>query len=285
MMINWNDLQELLYIIGYWDFLATCLTFILSFFVNNSSIYDPYWSVAPIFIVIYEFWSLKCVSGNIFRKISILLLVIVWGCRLTYNMLRGTSSGGHLGSGVLQEDWRYLKIRKQTGIFYWPVSFLGIHLVPTILVYLGCTSVTVGMMSSEADFSWLDLVAIIFSITAIWMEATADAQLHHFTSSVKKKNPEKVLNSGLWGISRHPNYLGEVLFWWGMYLFSISSTPLSQQYKWTIIGPISITLLFFFISIPLIEGRMRSRSEYQKYITQVPMLIPWKFFIGKIGFQ
>ena len=84
------------------------------------------------------------------------------------------------------------------------------------------------------------------------------------------------MNRGLWALSRHPNYLGEILFWWGLYLFALASNP---SFWWVVAGPLAITLMFIFASIPMIEKRMlKRRKDYQAYQEKVSMLVPWKFF-------
>ena len=86
-----------------------------------------------------------------------------------------------------------------------------------------------------------------------------------------RKDPQKIMDRGLWGKSRHPNYLGEISFWWGLYLFGLSA---ESQYWWLIFGPIAITILFLFVSIPWMENRQDQKPEYQNYKLKVPKLIP-----------
>ena len=127
------------------------------------------------------------------------------------------------------------------------------------------------MFEGINPFGLLDLVATAITLGEIIIESLADRQLYNFRS--KRENPEQFITTGLWSYSRHPNYFGEVSFWWGLFLFSFASNPLFWGF---IIGPISITSLFLGISIPLMEKRnLHTKPSYDKYIEQVSVLIPW----------
>lgn len=159
------------------------------------------------------------------REAVVLALVLVWGARLTYNWARGWRGLGH-------EDWRYAEYRR-VGRAYWIVSFFGFHLMPTIWVYLGCLSL-LPVFSSPRPLSVLDGLALLVTAGAIATEAVADEQLRAFRLATP--SPGRVLDTGLWAICRHPNYLGELSFWWGLYLFALAADPSTW---WAIVGPAS----------------------------------------------
>jgi len=245
------------------DVFATIIVFIFSIIFKNSSVYDPYWSVAPPFIVVYLMTLFP--EGNSLRQWIILVLVLFWSLRLTVNWFRGWQ-------GFKHQDWRYTNIAEKTGGFYWPVSFLGIHLMPTIFVFLGCLPLWYSLSSSE-PLNLYDIVAVIFPFAAIMVEWRADEQLIKFKKSGSK---EPFMKSGLWSISRHPNYLGEISFWVGMFLFLLSATKLNySDGLWTVVGAVSMVILFKFISIPMMEKRNIDRKRgYLEYIKKVPALLP-----------
>ena len=248
------------------DVVATVVIFLFSVLFSNSSIYDPYWSVIPPFIA----WLLISQSpedANTARQILVMALVIIWSARLTLNWARGWA-------GLHHEDWRYENIAEKTGRFYWPVSFLGIHLFPTILVFLGCLPMAYSL-SSSAPLGLADVLAAGITLLAIGIETLADEQLKIF----KKKKKAGLMTSGVWAYSRHPNYLGEILFWTGMFIFCLRLP--GTNYWWTSVGFLAMILLFYFISIPMMESRMASkRKEYEAYREQVPALAPWPFRKG-----
>lgn len=225
---------------------ATVVVFIFSVIKNNSSVYDPYWGAAPIIIVLY--WLFDSPQTDFVFKI-IWALIILWGVRLTWNWILRWD-------GFKDEDWRYVNFRRKAGKSYWLVSFFGIHLMPTILVFCGLVPVYFTMYSDVSWYdSWLALVALVFTLGAIYIEKTADEQLRHFLKTRKSKNER--LQSGLWAYLDYPNYYGEMLFWWGLYFFAIA---IDRSLWWTGFGPLSITLLFLFISIPMIRKRLANKK-------------------------
>jgi steroid 5-alpha reductase family enzyme len=255
---------SLLWAVFFGDVIGTIIVFAFSYFFDNSSFYDPYWSVQPIVIALvlgYMGWE----SGaDLIRMIVMTLLISFWGVRLTYNWARGWT-------GLHHQDWRYVQLQQENGKWYWPVSFSGIHMMPTVLVFLGCLPLFPVFTMEGNPLSFLDIVAALFTLTAIMIELTADEQLRNYV--LHKKKPGETLTSGLWAYSRHPNYFGETSFWWGLYFFALIARP---DYWWTGIGALSITLLFHFISIPMIEKRMRKRRPGYAAIQQrIPRWVPW----------
>jgi steroid 5-alpha reductase family enzyme len=248
------------------DAVATVLVFTFSVMFNNSSVYDPYWSVVPPIIVIYLMKLFP--EGNNIRQFVLLALVLFWSIRLTVNWWRGWQ-------GIKHQDWRYTSIAEKTGKLYWPVSFLGIHFMPTVFVFLGCLPLWYALSSNES-FNIFDVVAVLFTFSAILIEWIADEQLIKFR---KTNNGNSFMKTGLWAVSRHPNYLGEISFWGGVFMFAVSATGLIHSNGlWTIIGFISMIILFKFISIPLMEKRNIARKPgYQEYIKKVPALFPRLF--------
>lgn len=246
------------------DVIGTIVIFIFSFLFKNSSFYDPYWSVAPILIMVWLIYHSPEKISQI-RQMLVAILVFSWGIRLTYNFYRGWS-------GINKQDWRYDDLKAKNGKWYWLVSFSGIHLFPTILVFLGCLSLFPALHFGESTVNFFDWIATIIGFSAIAIETISDQQLHDYVKT--KPDRLNVFKSGLWQYSRHPNYFGEILFWWGLYFFALAS---SLDFWWCAIGPLSITLLFKFISIPMIDKRMIDRRpKYKEYMANVNALIPWK---------
>jgi steroid 5-alpha reductase family enzyme len=244
------------------DVAATVAIFAFSLGFSNSSFYDAYWSVAPIAIALF-FVLAPGGEAPVARQLLAFGLTAAWGLRLTWNWARGWHGLGH-------EDWRYVNLREQTGALYWPVSFLGIHMMPTLLVFAGCLALYPALASGSRPLGPLDGLAALVTAGAIWLEGSADNQLRRFR--LAGPAPEEILATGLWARCRHPNYLGEILFWWGLYLFALAADP---AYWWTGIGALSITLLFRFASLPMIERRMLERRPgYAQRVESTPVLIP-----------
>jgi hypothetical protein len=167
--------------------------------------------VAPLPIVLY--WAAAGTPGLL--QLLLLALIALWGVRLTANWMARWR-------GMGDEDFRYVEIRGRTGRLYWPASFGSIHLLPTIWVFLGLLPVYPALVRSS-PVTALQLVGLVVTAAAIAIEATADRQLRAFLRT--RRDPEAILDKGLWALCRHPNYLGEVLFWWGLYLFGLAAEP------------------------------------------------------------
>jgi steroid 5-alpha reductase family enzyme len=255
--------QQPIVIAGLADVAATIVIFLFSVITNNSSIYDPYWSVAPVPIAL--FWLLQPGSNGFanVRHVLIFALLCLWALRLTANWAMRWR-------GLSHEDWRYRDMRKQTGRLYWPVSLLGIHLMPTVLVFLGSLALWPNLSDHITQLSWLDGVAALVTLAAVLIEGTADVQMRRFR---RTRSAEQTIPPGLWSASRHPNYFGEVLFWWGLFLFVPLAHP---DFWWTIAGPIAILLLFLGISIPMMERHLLAEHPtYAEYQRRVSPFVPW----------
>jgi steroid 5-alpha reductase family enzyme len=255
--------QQPIVIVGLADVAATIVIFLFSVITNNSSIYDPYWSVAPVPIAL--FWLLQPGSNGFanVRHVLIFALLCLWALRLTANWAMRWR-------GLSHEDWRYRDMRKQTGRLYWPVSLLGIHLMPTVLVFLGSLALWPNLSDHITQLSWLDGVAALVTLAAVLIEGTADVQMRRFR---RTRSAEQTIPPGLWSASRHPNYFGEVLFWWGLFLFVPLAHP---DFWWTIAGPIAILLLFLGISIPMMERHLLAEHPtYAEYQRRVSPFVPW----------
>ncbi len=244
------------------DITGTLVIFLFSRALRNSSLYDAYWSVLPAPLVAY--WALSPLSPEVapIRSALVMGLVVFWSVRLTYSWARGWS-------GLDHEDWRYEMLAEKSGKAYPLVDLFGIHLFPTVQVFAGCLGAYVAVSLATRPLGWMDGVASAVTATAVWVEMRADKQLHDFT---RTKKPGEILATGLWAYSRHPNYFGEVLFWWGLYLFSVAAAP---ELWWTLIGPVMITMMFVFVSIPMIDERSRQRRPgYAEHMNKVSPLIP-----------
>lgn len=239
------------------DIVATVIVFIFSVIFNNASVYDPYWSVQPIVII-----PLFAVGRELtLLGVLIMVAVGVWGIRLTVNWAYTFGNLNH-------QDWRYTMLKEKTGAFYPIINFVGIHLVPTLVVY-GCILPAVWAVIEGATANALSVVCICISLCAVVLQGTADYQMHKF----RKNRNGTFIRNGLWKYSRHPNYLGEILMWWGIAL-SVLSADITVWYL--VFGAIANTLLFFTVSIPLADGRQSQKEGFEEYKSQTRALLPIK---------
>lgn len=225
------------------DICATAVIFIFNLIFKNASVYDPYWSVQPMVIVFLIL--VNQVSVGV-ADILIIALIEIWGFRLTYNW-------AYTFKDLTAQDWRYVNIKNKTGKAYQIVNFLGIEMMPTLIVY-ACMLPILAFSQKEREFSWFALIGVIIAIIGILLELIADFQKHSF----KKTNNSGLMKTGLWKRHRHPNYIGEISFWWGIYFIVLAVNP---SLWWTFVGALANTLLFLFISIPLAEKNSEKRHE------------------------
>jgi len=242
------------------SFVMTAVCFMFSLIKKNSSVYDAYWSVIPFYAIVL----LSVINFQKFTLFHLLtfLTVSIWSWRLTLNWVRSWS-------GFEQEDWRYKDLAKQTGVFYPLVNFFGIHLFPTAMVFSAMWPLF-GVFTSTMQYPWIFFIGMSVSLLGALLEFLADNQLAQFR---KRPNPKSqdLLDTGIWSKSRNPNYLGEILFWFGVFLIGYSF----GQPAITIVGSVMMLFLFLVISIPLKESRMIERkSGYWEYRKRVPKLIP-----------
>jgi steroid 5-alpha reductase family enzyme len=151
----------------------------------------------------------------------------------------------------------------------WAVSFTSVHLFPLIVVTLGSIPMAVIASHSDRGFGVLDVLAIVIALIGVALQQFADLDLRRFN---RTKQPGDVLNTGLWSRSRHPNYLGEMCWWWSLFLFVLAADPGSW---WTGIGAVAMTVMFFTASIPIAEKRSAERRPgWETYKANTPMVFP-----------
>ena len=239
------------------DVLATVVTFIFSVIFGNASVYDPYWSVQPPVILI------AFAIGRELTALGILLIIAVsfWAVRLTANW-------AYTFHGLEHQDWRYTMLKDKTGIFYPIINFVGIHMVPTLVVY-GCILPAVYAVLNGLDANVFSIMAILVSLGALALQGAADVEMHRY----RKNRSGSFIRVGLWRYSRHPNYLGEILMWWGV----ASSVVFSAPEAWYLIaGAVANTVLFFAVSIPMADKRQSRKEGFDEYKRQTRMLLPIK---------
>ncbi len=254
-----------LWVIALADTAATVTVFVFSRSFDNTSLYDPYWSVAPASIAAWLALGPGSAQGLTLRQGVVLALIFLYALRLTFNWARSWA-------GLKHEDWRYVGFRTQTGKLYWLVSFSALHFFPTVMVFLGILPLHAALVANPTGFGALDVVAAVVTLAAIVIETVADEQLRDFRMGMREGHGGDICNVGLWGWSRHPNYFGEISFWLGLLLFGVAAgAP-----WWTAAGFVAMVALFVGASIPMAEKRsLARRPHYAEHQRRTSMLIPW----------
>ena len=246
-------------LITIWHVIATLVIFIFSNIHKNSSIYDPFWHVAPIPIVFY------IASTSNLSRLEIMLVVaafLFWSLRLTYNWYLNWSNLDH-------EDFRYIDLKNNNKFLAFLNDLFGIHLIPTLIVNASLYPIYVALTSNSLNY--LLYVGFLLIFFAVCIQYISDSQMREFRKDIN--NLGKTMKYGLWKYSRHPNYLGEVCFWFGIYIFALASDSASI---WLLASPLVMLALFVFISCPMMDNRsLKKRSDYREYMDKTPQLFMW----------
>ena len=237
------------------DVLATVVVWAFGLLYENVSVYDPYWSVFPP--IAFLLWA--CYTGV--WSIPVILLLIAswyWGWRLTRNWAITFKGIGH-------EDWRYTKYRDRHPLVFHMINLFGLNMMPTLVVFAAMLP-GLRLFETVAPANILTYFGCIVCITSATIQLIADKQSHDFRAA----HPGKVCNVGLWKHGRHPNYFGEIQFWWGIWIMYASLNGIDMF----IGGAIAMTALFLGISIPLMEKRqLANKPDYAEYRRQTRILI------------
>jgi steroid 5-alpha reductase family enzyme len=233
--------------------------FILGLIRRDNSIADIGWG--PGFILISLFAFLREPNGAP-RRILALALVFVWGSRLAVHVF--------LRNRKKQEDFRYAAWRARWGKWFLLRSYLQVFILQGIFLLVIAAPLLVVLRTEKGR---LDAFALAGS--AVWLfgfliEAGADAQLARFKRLPENKG--RIITTGLWRFSRHPNYFGEAVLWWGIFLLAL---PLPGGWA-AVVGPMMITVLLRFISgVPMLERKYKGRPDFEAYARRTNAFIPW----------
>jgi steroid 5-alpha reductase family enzyme len=231
---------------------------IASLIKSDVSIVDSLWSL--MFLAAASVYLIYAQPANM-RSYIVYGLVAVWALRLSIHIT--------IRNWGESEDHRYVTIRNNREPWFEYKSLYFVFGLQALLAWIISLPIFAAITISS-EFSMLDAIACVFWLIGFSFQAVADYQLLRFKSD--PANSGKVLARGAWRYSRHPNYFGECLIWWGFYLFALSSGA-----WWSVISPVLITFLLLRISgVAMMEGTItKRRPEYQAYISSTNAFIPW----------
>jgi steroid 5-alpha reductase family enzyme len=231
---------------------------VLSLVLKNSSIVDIFWGIGFVIVNLSAYYFSQ--HSTIQKLLTIILTL--WGLRLSIHIF--------LRNHGKPEDFRYTQWREENGSQWWWISFFKVFLLQGILMLIiAAPLLAVQTVDSAPSFVSLQFIGIIIWGIGFFFETVSDYQLVRFKSDPQHRG--KLLTSGLWRYSRHPNYFGDTMQWWGFYLLAAAS-----GYWWTIFSPVIMTLLLLRISgVTLLEKTMKTRPGYEEYIRTTNAFIPW----------
>lgn len=207
--------------------------------------------------------AVSLVAGQVYPLRGLLLsaLVLVWGIRLALHIHNRNRGRG--------EDPRYRKWREEWGRWFVLRSFLQVFLLQGFLLLLVALPVMYANAAPDVPLGWLDLLGLALWLSGFCFEAVGDWQLLRFIRDPRNKG--KLMTTGLWRYTRHPNYFGEVTLWWGIWLMAL---PLPGGWM-TVIGPLTVTILILKVSgIPMLEKPYEGRADYEEYKRRTSSFFP-----------
>lgn len=247
--------------VGIWIFGLMVALWLLSLILKDSSIVDIFWGGGFVMSAWVSFISTLETVGP--RDWLIVFLVTIWGLRLSIHILIRNWGKG--------EDFRYVKMREDSHGKWWWQSFFKVFLLQGILMWTVAAPLSFIQTASTPDtLGILDYAAIILWGLGFFFEAVGDAQLSRFKSNPENKG--KVLQSGVWRYTRHPNYFGDSTQWWAFYLIAAAAGG-----WWTMFSPILMTLLLVRVSgVALLEKTLKDKKPgYAEYKERTSAFIPW----------
>jgi steroid 5-alpha reductase family enzyme len=236
---------------------------LISIRLKDVSFIDGFWAFGMVIMAALTY--VQDHDGAAPRKLLLLGLTAIWGLRLAIHLFTRWRREG--------EDPRYARIlgrlMEKKGWSFGKASLIQVFLLQAPLLYFVCLPAQLGQMS-DAPLGILAVIGSVMALAGIAFETIGDAQLRAFRADPASKG--KVLDTGLWRYTRHPNYFGDVMTWWGIWLIAAESVP----GRWSVFGPIILTLLLMkWSGVPLLEhGMKKTRPGYEDYVRRTSAFIP-----------
>ena len=236
------------------------LVWVSSLILKDASLVDRFWGLGFVLssIAVAVYTGLGTTPA-----IVLLLIVSIWGLRLTlYLTWRNWGHG---------EDYRYVAMRQRWGNAFALKSLLFVFAFQGLILWWVVLPITIGMTEAPEIWHWTHGVGLLFWAIGLFFESVGDRQLARFKANPENKG--KVLCTGVWRYTRHPNYFGDALVWWGIYCFVCAG----DLARWTLLSPLLMNFFLLRVSgVPLTEKRLaKTRPEYADYVAHTSRFIPW----------
>jgi steroid 5-alpha reductase family enzyme len=238
---------------------ALTLLWVVSVARRDASIIDPFWGTGFAIVALLSCWLNQPVAA---RSVLLTALCCVWGLRLSIFLL--ARNWGH------GEDRRYQAMRAYQGPRFWWLSLFSVFLLQAVLLWIVSLPIQVAASSAQAaPISWLDVLGAGVWAIGFCFETVGDWQLAQFKAS--PHNQGRVMDRGLWRLTRHPNYFGDFCVWWGLYLIAASGGA-----WWTVFSPLLMSVLLMRVSgVTLLEKTITDRRpDYAAYQARTNAFFP-----------
>lgn len=263
--------MELLWFLPPFIFVYMSVWFLLSLWIRRKDVVDLAWASGIIFLAWITLSFRDIVLDE--RSYWVLLLITVWGLRLFFHNYRRNVSK--------EEDWRYHHWHKKMPHWHYYslkdssacctalAVYFKVFLFQGALMMIIALPVVYSLRLISLPLFSVNYVGIFLLLLGLLIESVADMQRYRFLK--KKENADKLITTGLWKLSRHPNYFGEIIFWWGMYFLVLGVAK-----SWMlVVSPLTLTYLMLFVTGLPMEDRYRGRPDFEEYKRRTSALIPW----------
>jgi steroid 5-alpha reductase family enzyme len=238
-------------------FLYMTFWFIVSLVKKRNDVADIAWGIGFVLISWVSFFLSE---NNETRSLILSFLVTFWGLRLAIHI--------YFRNKGKKEDYRYQAWRQSWGKLFYLRSYFQVYLFQGLMILIIASPVLLAHKGQGPAINFLDLIGVSLWIIGFFFETVGDFQLSQFI----KNSSNKIMDQGLWKYTRHPNYFGETIQWWGIWIISLSTTYGS----WGIIGPITITFLILKVSgVPMLEKKMAENPDFDDYRKRTSVFFPW----------
>ncbi len=236
-----------------------CVVWGFSVRLRDAGIVDRVWGLCFVVLALCYFSQSANVDA---RKVILAIFVCVWGVRLSLHI--------HLRNRGHAEDYRYAAMRAEHGQRFWWYSFFSVFLLQAIIAWIVALPFLYVFSAPPIPFGVFDVLGVVLFCTGFLFEALGDYQLVVFKRD--PANRGKLLTRGLWALTRHPNYFGDAVLWWGLFAFALA-VPYGYL---SVIGPIVMTLLIRYVSgVSLLEKNLQNvKPGYEDYVRNTPAFVP-----------
>ena len=240
--------------------IAFGVIWLLSLVLRDASIVDIWWGLGFVLVAWTAYVTAEAAEA---RHLLIAVLVTIWGVRLG-----GYLAWRNVGKG---EDPRYQAMRRHWGKRFWWVSLFTVFILQGAIMWVVSLPVQVAMSADDIDTFWpVVVLGSLVWATGVFFETAGDLQLARFKANPANKG--KVMDSGLWRYTRHPNYFGDFLVWWGLYLTALGTI----DPWWTAVGPAVMSFMLLRVSgVAMLERSIsKRRPGYEEYVRKTSAFFP-----------
>ncbi|MFO0618625.1 MAG: DUF1295 domain-containing protein [Polyangiaceae bacterium] len=245
---------------------SALVLFGFDWFHRSTRFVELMWSLGPLVIAVAVLRFAPSEGSSPVRRVLVLVVILLWSLRAAALWVRRFR-------GPREESSIHARLRERYGDRFAWVSLGALHVAPALVLALGAMSFLPIFSTGRSGLNILDIAASTVTLAGLVIGAVAEHQLRRFTRT--SRIPTRVCDEGLFSVCRHPRYLGDMMFWWGIALFALAA---EASALWAVLGPLALSLVLVFYAAPRRERReLERRPDYAHYRTRVPAFLPRVF--------